>query len=257
MGSVFMCGIVPQLVAPSIFPDAPAAYTLIAKYTESQTIVAPEDGYYQLEIHGQSGSGGTALARGDSMTEDGNTYSYKSCTAGGGGGGSGAYVLSNLIKLNKGDTINISYDASGNISVEINSSTGEVYDTMKATSATNGGNARITDYGDEDDETFDTAYAGTAGKGGQAEGGNVTNIDGNDGKAGSAINEKISSKEPGKRFPVSGGAGGAAVAEGGNAGGSGGSVVNYDGGLSAPGPVKSGFVNFYRGNTNVVAQEGA
>lgn len=255
MGVAIMRGIEPLLKAPGLFADAPTSYILISTHTESQTIVAPEDGWYQLEIHGQSGSGGTALARGDTMTEDGNLYSYKSCTAGGGGGGSGAYVLSNLIKLNEGDTIIISYDASGNITVEINSSTEEVYDTMKATSATNGSNARITDYGDEDDETFDTAYAGGAGKGGKAEGGNVTNLNGNDGKAGSAINEKISSKEPGKRFPVSGGAGGAAVVEGGNAGGSGGSVVNYDGGLSAPGPVKSGFVNFYRGNTNVVAQE--
>lgn len=64
---------------PEVFPDKPASeadYSLIETITSSKTWVAPEDGWFLVDVVSASGSGGSAWY---------NTYqSSCACTSGGG-----------------------------------------------------------------------------------------------------------------------------------------------------------------------------
>lgn len=230
MGQVIMSGIVPKAKSPSTFPSAPSNYLLAAVFTETKIIKVPENGWFQLEIHGASGNGGYGTQQ---EWYDSDDDLYMRYSAGSGGGG-GAYVLSNGIKLNKDDEIHLTVDTAGNMTVEIHSTTGEVYTTMTATSGSNG----------------DASSNPRAG--GVASGGNVSNINGGAGSAGGSKSDYDYGSN--SKVKATGGAGGAAAHVDGNPGGRGSdssynNFRNQNRGLGAVGRL-----NLYRGNTNVAGE---
>lgn len=213
---------------PNAFPLEPSAYELIDTYTNATTFVAPEDGYYQIEVHGASGAGGPNGKRGVS-----GDYIFG---AGAGGGGGGGYARS-IVKLNKGDTVTITALAVGSTAtVYINSSI-DIYPNILVSSGSTG---KVPD-----------AYTsgGTGGAGGVASGGTEENINGSKGSTGS--NKKVTTYSQSK---ATGGAGGAPGHTDGNKGGTG-SQGGYNGSANVlsnnPGSGKAAFVKIYRGNTNV------
>lgn len=201
----------------SLFPSAPSAYNLIGTYTANQTWTAPESGYFQIEVFGASGKGGTAKA-----------YSSAAAGGGGGGGGGGGYS-SSRITMNKGDTIVLTVGGVGATTFAVvDSSHDNSYDHMlQVTSGANGGDS-VLSYGE-------------GGAGGTASGGNYSNVNGNAGSNG----------VKGSSFSGStGGAGGAGV-NGAPNGGNGQSIKGAFGGTNtALGNGSSGFFKIYRGNTN-------
>lgn len=209
----------------SAFPSAPSAYNLIGTYTSNTTWTAPEDGYFQIEVFGASGKGGSC-------------YSQNTVGACGGGGGGGAYVCSR-VKMKKGDTIVLVRGAVGSDTTATINSSLQNYSVMKATSGENG------------ETSDDRDVGGAGGYGGYAHGGNYANEHGGDGGDG----------EGGVQYTNdgAGGVGGAAGYSGGNAGGKGGYIVArpkdylYECDKRRPGSGKAGFIKIYRGNTNVVA----
>lgn len=227
---------------PSSFPVEPTSYSLINTYTASQTWIAPEDGWFKIEVFGASGNGGTS-ARPDKYTDEYEEEWRIGAT--GGGGASGGYSAS-AVKLKMGDIISLSPGGVGSTSsAVIDSSVDDTYDhTISVTSGGNGGNGRT---------NGENSVGGTGGAKGAASGGNLQNIDGNAGSRGGT--PKSTGVGDG---PYPGGAGGAAVIDGGNVGGAGG---GYDSsGLylnpevcTSPGSGKKGFIKISRGNTNVVA----
>lgn len=257
MGQVmYVCGKINN--APSISIDEPTSYNLISKYTESQTIVAPEDGYFQFEIHGHSGSGGAYV------TMERNDDDHTGMVAiGGGGGQSGGYACS-AVQMNKGDTAKITIGDTCTIEILSTKGEYEIMSVTKGADGTRGSYRWKSDWYWEDAELTEKTYyywvelesVGQGGSGGaKATGGNVTNIDGKAGKNGTGqVNEGWNDT-----YQVgTGGNGGETVHAGGNAGGKGGTGKqnNYNtNGSVAPESGKPGFVYFYRGNTNVVAQE--
>lgn len=223
-GNVTMitCGEV-VLWAINSFPSEPTEYKLIETYTTNYTFIAPEDGWYKIEVFGASGSGGNAK-----VYYDGDFGSGYFVYTGGGGGG-GAYA-SSIIKLKAGDSVNISSLSVGDTaSVSINSSI-ETYTTINVTSGKNGTNATTYSYGQ-------------GGSGGTASGGQ-TNKNGSSGTSGDLGADTATEK-------VDGGVGGASAHVDGNKGGS-----AADASYRVPGSPESGkpaFVKIYRGNTNVVS----
>lgn len=202
----------------SLFPStAPSSYSLIGTYTSSQTWTAPENGYFQIEVFGASGTGGTG--------------SGGFINASGGGGGGGGYSCSTGVTLNQGDTIVLTVGAVGSTTkAVVNSSYNNSYDhTLQVTSGANGGTA----------VTY--SEPGTGGAGGTASGGKTTNKNGNAGGSGTQ----------GMMSAAAGGAGGTAGYSGGNAGGAGGNGSTTNG-TNTPGTAgKKGFIKIYRGNTNL------
>lgn len=221
-------------IIPASFPAEPSSYSLIDTYTSSTTFTAPEDGWYQVELFGRSGAGGTAAAFVDTSY---NTRYLHTVGAGGGGGG-GAYCCTNKIKLNKGDTISIVIGTT--CTATITASTDTSYSVMKCTTGSNGGNGTASGSG---------SYRGDGGAGGVATGGTV-NQNGSAGEFGSYENAYDASY-----ITANGGAGGASGHTSGNVGGVGG--TSYITGTSnkyieAAGSAKAGFCKIYRGNTNII-----
>lgn len=215
----------------SFFPAEPSSYEYMALITSSQTWTAPEDGYFQIEVFGASGSGGSTEGRKNTY---GGTVYYG---AGGGGGGGGGYSCSR-VKMNKGDTIALAVGSVGaNTSVQINSSL-ETYFSIQITSGKNGTNGEM----DSWDE-----IGGAGGAGGVASGGNVANNNGAYGGSGSGYQ--------GTDKPSVHGSGGAPGYTEGNTGGAGG-VADYSSTsrrTTSGSSGSAGFIKIYRGNTNVVA----
>lgn len=219
---------------PSAFPAEPTDYTLIAKYTTSQTWVAPEDGWFKIEVHGASGKGGSA-ARDTSTDDDDNTIYQGGSGAGGGGS---AYVCS-AVKLKKGDVIALVCGAVGSDTTATVTSSVETYGSMKATSGANGGSAWW-------NNGFPNGYnGGTGGVGGTASGGNVSNVNGGKGSNGSTTDWEESKSS----VDAAGGTGGAPGHSDGNHGGTGGYLNNYSSYSAASGA--AGFIKISRGNTNL------
>lgn len=209
---------------PRSFPTSPSAYTnLISTYQYSgttQVFTAPEDGYFRIMAFGSSGAGTDATVTYNDLV--GENYRYKGTSGNGGGGG--AYSCSD-IKMNKGDTVNMTIgNVSGTTTITINSTTGETYSAMKLTGGQSG--------------------SGT-GAGGTASGGNVANANGGAGGTGST--DEIYRDDD---LQIAGGAGGRAGHSEGNAGGAGGDVTWAVAQSGDPG--KRAFVRIYRGNTNVL-----
>lgn len=243
------------------FPEEPTEYVLGWTYTSSTTFTAPEDGYYQIELFGKSGSGGTGETGFTTYKNNaGTTYSqHGAWNASGGGGGSGAYCCSRGIKLNKGDTVFIDIDE--DCTVEITSSTDESYSVMKCTAGSDGGSGSYSK--GTTNSSWGTVYGGSAGKGGVASGGNAVNTNGKDGTAGSG---SMTKKVQGSLSSISGGAGGSAPYTGANAGGKGGtapaitvkanssdtrySQITSGGGSNDGSSGSTGVCKIYRGNTN-------
>ena len=205
------------------FPSQePTAYELIGTYTTSQTWMAPESGYFQIEVFGASGNGGAAII-------------YNSMPYGGGGGGGGGYACSR-VKLRKGDILVFSPATVGaTSSVTFNSSI-ETYDDLQVTSGANGKNATGSA----------TIYGGA---GGVANGGNYANNNGGAGANGRSY-KKVTDGWTGY-----GGTGGTSGYTGGNDGGKGANgyrdYSEYDHSwVGSPGYGKAGFIKIYRGNTN-------
>lgn len=196
----------------SLFPEEPTSYSIINTYTTSQTWTAPEDGYFQIEVFGASGSGGTT-----------STYS-------GGGGGGGGYSCSR-VTLNKGDTIVLTVGSVGSTTnAVVNSSHNNSYDhTLQVTSGANGGNGK-------------SGAAGTGGAGGVGSNGNHANATGSAGATGTKGN-------PFSGYAgASGGAGANGAPNGGNSQTKKGVINGTD---VAAGSGSPGFFKIYRGNTNI------
>lgn len=213
------------------FPAEPTEYTLISQYTESRSFAAPEDGWFQIEVFGASGGGGSASAW-EGNDEYGDEV-YRA--AGGGGGGGGAYVCSQ-VKLRAGDTVALVIGGIGTtVSAAVTSSAGESYALMQATAGAAGTNATA-QYQN---------WFGHGGAGGVASGGNVANANGGSGTNGSWEENSSSSGNDAR-----GGVGGVCGHTGGNSGGNGGRVDSNR--VESPTGGSRGFVRIYRGNTNIV-----
>lgn len=226
------------MAIPSAFPLKPESiddYTLYRTYSHSyyaQTFTAPEDGWYKIIVYGASGNGGD----GEEQSKDGVGV----FAAGGGGGGGGGVCIA-IVKLNKGDTIIITVGSIGSTSkAVINATAGETYSTMTVTSGGDGGNGDTYTGG-----YFGDAYAngGYGGKGGKASGGNYANYSGKSGGSGG----EDSSDDSSDYVSADGGYGGSPGYTGGRKGGDGGSENSSGDSGSA------GYVQIYRGNTNIVA----
>lgn len=224
---------------PSEFPEEPTSYDLIGTYTSSQIFTAPETGYYQIDVHGASGNGGSCQSGADyGYWSDGDRYIETAYMAGGGGGGGSGFGCSR-IKLNKGDTVKITIVSGGNTTVEINS-TADSYPSIIVTPGDNGTSG--SNYG---------KTAGKGGKGGISSGGTVSNLTGN---AGANGNTNTGSSGGATVWAANGGS--PAHSEG-NTGGKGGygSLWVTDGNLKTTPPTNGqpGFIKIYRGDTNIVA----
>ncbi len=212
------------------FPPEPTEYVFMDTYTSSGTFIAPENGYFQIELFGSSGNGG----KGHTYTSSSPFHYYFN---GGNGGGGGAYANSR-VKLNKGDKITFTIGGVGATSSVVIKSSKETYANMQTTSGTDAG------------DITSTAHMDTCGEGGVASGGNYQNINGEKGLIG-----QRNIVWSGTTRAV-GGSGGSPGYTGGNVGGKGGDVYNKDGTSSANiekyagDSGKSGFIKIYRGNTN-------
>lgn len=206
----------------SNFPNEPTSYdALVGTYTSSMTWTAPEDGYFRIMAFGSSGAGSNATVTRNDLV--GTNYSYKGTSGNGGGGG--AYACSD-IKMNKGDTVQITLGAaSATTTITITSTTGEVYSTITLTGGQPGSGTRA---------------------GGTATGGNVSNASGSAGGTGST--DSVTNDND---LQIAGGSAGKSAHSEGNNGGAGGAVVNAA--AQTGGSGKTAFVKIYRGNTNVVA----
>jgi len=213
------------------FPEEPSGYELIETVTTSQEWVAPENGWYQVEVFGASGYGGN----GSYSTWNDEEGWECNAVRGGSGGGGGAYAKSNLIKLNAGDTIMLTIGQSGETTtVVINSSTGETYNTISCTSGAN------------------YPAVNTIGTGGIATGGNVENTNGGNGAIGE-YGYKQGGTVGGSRY---GGAGGLAAHALGNAGGKGAAASNGTAAISGTrGAGAAGFVRISYGTNDATPNE--
>lgn len=220
-----------MLISGGGFPAEPSAYELIGTYTSSGSFIATEDGWFQVEVFGASGNGGSSAYKTFGPSSNKITY-----LAGGGGGGGGGYACSR-VKLREGDKVtytvgSVSATSSANISSSV-----EAYNILQVTSGTSGGAGTATT----------SSYTGGAGgNGGVATGGNYANNNGGSGGRGNSGYRYADGESSGNG---NGGAGGAAGYTGGRVGGKGANVTI---GVSpSPGAAgSSGFLKIYRGNTN-------
>lgn len=211
------------------FPAEPSAYELIGTYTSSGSFIAPEDGWFQVEVFGASGNGGSSAYK--TFGTGSNKITH---LAGGGGGGGGGYACSR-VKLREGDKVtytvgSVSATSSANISSSI-----EAYNILQVTSGASGSKGTATT----------SSYTGGAGgTGGIASGGNYINNNGGSGGRGNSGYAYASGESSGNG---NGGAGGAAGYTGGRVGGKG---ADSTAGVTSPGSGSAGFIKIYRGNTN-------
>ena len=230
------------------FPAEPTEYLPIDKYTASQTWIAPESGWFKIEVHGASGNGGLGANTSFEVDGDGGYY----VALGGGSGAGGGYGCS-LVKLSAGDIVTLNIGAVGaDTVVEINSSM-ESYDTIVVSPGGNGGNAVAT--AKDDVGAVTPSYSGAAGVAGTVTGGNLANIQGGNGTRGSGTTWATGEEN---YSPV---AGGKAAHSDGNAGGRGAGVYRsiavsdaWTGSDWLPYKRtfgKAGFIKISRGNTNV------
>ena len=242
------------------FPAEPTdyKYQLIGTYTVGMAEAdknwkAPEDGYYQIEVFGASGNGGQGLSYCYPAISGGDPI--KAAASGGGGGGGGK--ATSRVALKKNDTITLFPGKVGDItSATIDSSYDDYYDhTLKVTSGGDGGIPSFDITGVMSGQGIQIRE-GNGGTKGEASGGNYDNSDGSDGDYGKSSLPASSAPDAGK-----GGEG----AEDGITGGDGGTGYTssssnlfggtwgyHDGDSGNP-----GYINIYRGNTNVIEQGGS
>lgn len=216
----------------SLFPSTPSSYNLIATYSANQTWTAPEDGWFQIEVFGASGHGGT-------FNTKSNVLKYFTTVYSGGGGGGGGYSCSR-VALKKGDTVVLTVGSVGaTTSAKVNSSHNNSYDhTLQVTSGGNGGSV--------------TSGGGPGGAGGVASGGNHANANGGPGGDGIEGAEYAYMGDSIGVTPVypNGGTGGVG-ANGAPNGGRGGGHPGTEGGTYYDrGSGTGGYFKIYRGNTN-------
>lgn len=220
-----------MLMSGGGFPAEPSAYELIGTYTSSGSFIAPEDGWFQVEVFGASGNGGSSARK-----TAGPSSGRWTVMAGGGGGGGGGYACSR-VKMNKGDTINLTPGAIGAVSSAIINSSKETYTMLQVTSGANGGAGTV---------TSSSGTGGAGGAGGVATGGNYANYNGGSGRLGN--NGIAYATMPEENVgDGKGGAGGTAGYTGGRTGGKG---ADSTAGVPSPGSGYAGFIKIYRGNTN-------
>lgn len=213
----------------SLFPANPSSYNLIGTYTSSGSFTAPSNGWFQIELQGASGYGGSGGAH--------STY----IGLGGGGGGGGCAI--SRVKMNKGDTISYSLGAAnsktstaatvaGNSTATINSSFNEYAHTLTVTGANNGVNAS-------------TVQLGKGGAGGIGSGGNYANYTGGTGDTPPkySFDDYVDTN-------ISGVNGGNAGYSGGNVGGKGSGWDGKKYNHTSAGAGANAFIKIYAGNTN-------
>lgn len=220
-------------LVPEVFPDKPASeadYSLIETITSSKTWVAPEDGWFMVDVVSASGPGGSAWY---------NTYQSSCACTSGGGGGSGAYARS-IFSFTKGQSIPVTVGG--------NASFGSY---LSATSGTSGLSASS------------TSSSAIGGSGGTASGGTVSNVQGREGNAGTKASGSMEAE-----LSSGGGSGGSAGGLYPQQGGNGeqvGWTDTYDPGSGTVGPNRivwrtvstrgngvSAFVKVFRGNLNLI-----
>ena len=218
---------------PEVFPDKPASeadYSLIETITSSKTWVAPEDGWFMVDVVSASGPGGSAWY---------NTYQSSCACTSGGGGGSGAYARS-IFSFTKGQSIPVTVGG--------NASFGSY---LSATSGASGLSASS------------TSSSARGGSGGTASGGTVSNVQGREGNAGTKASGSMEAE-----LSSGGGSGGSAGGLYPQQGGNGeqvGWTDTYDPGSGTVGPNRivwrtvstrgngvSAFVKVFRGNLNLI-----
>ena len=223
-------------VIPSLFPEQPekeSDYTLISDFTSTQTFTAPEDGWFLIEVHGASGNGGGLGISSVSwyITEDDEgerMYGHKT----GGSGAGGGYGAS-IVKLKKGDAVQMVIGRVGEAtSAAISSTAGESYAQIVVEPGGSGANAS-------------NSSVGSAGLAGAVSGGNLYNLPGSNGKSGGS-NWAYSRDD----VTVAARAGGLPGHADGNQGGASSGCTN--GTRYAAGSGRAGFVRVSRGRTNVV-----
>lgn len=281
MGKVLMMRKGEVHSAPITFPQEPTAYTeLVGTYTSSTTFTAPESGYYEIQLFGASGNGGTAACSNDGSSSQYPVVAYSG--AGGGGGG----VSASRVKLNAGDTVVLTL-GTGVCSAVINSTQGS-YEDMKVTAGNAGGEAKYAGHFSKSGSSWSSAtgappsgtvgfthtgsttgtgyyfYAGSVGSGGTGSGGNHTNGSGSSGAAGNTtVYSTANWADDGYPGVTQGGNGGnpSGVISGGRTGGKGEGLKVmptsqygywYYYSSIAAGAAQAGFARVYRGNTNIV-----
>lgn len=220
-------------LVPEVFPDKPASeagYSLIETITSSKTWVAPEDGWFMVDVVSASGPGGSAWYI---------TYQSSCACTSGGGGGSGAYARS-IFSFTKGQSIPVTVGG--------NASFGSY---LSATSGASGLSASS------------TSSSARGGSGGTASGGTVSNVQGREGNAGTKASGSMEAE-----LSSGGGSGGSAGGLYPQQGGNGervGWTDTYDPGSGTVGPNRivwrtvstrgngvSAFVKVFRGNFNLI-----
>lgn len=213
-----------------LFPAEPESYLEIVRYTSSGSFFAPEDGFFEIELHGASGCGGEAKTSGE-----------EGIPGGGGGGGGGGGFSASRVKMRKGDKIFCDSGAVGN------SSTAKIESSIDRSH-------NITVYPAEngkepphiwDDPKDIELEGGNGGAGGKAEGGNFRNLEGLSGGKGSS--------DPKAKEAPAAGTKGISQAIGGRNGGLGGTIFDSGSwGLHSRDGEKgeNGFIKIYAGNKN-------
>lgn len=213
-----------------LFPAEPESYLEIVRYTSSGSFFAPEDGFFEIELHGASGCGGEAKTSGE-----------EGIPGGGGGGGGGGGFSTSRVKMRKGDKIFCVAGAVGNSSTAKIESSIDRSHNITVYSAENGKEPPHI----WDDPKDIELEGGNGGAGGKAEGGNFRNLEGLSGGKGSS--------DPKAKEAPAAGTKGISQAIGGRNGGLGGTIFDSGSwGLHSRDGEKgeNGFIKIYAGNKN-------
>lgn len=206
---------------PDDFPAEPTFWTEIETLSDSESWVAPENGWFKFVCAAKCGNGGTSVVLWDGGYPDAKPpHEYWGLS--GGAGGAGGYSESKVSKLK--DEI-----------VEITFSNGSI--SCLDISVTAGG-----------DGVGDRVLNRPGGAGGTASGGNLVNTDGTAGAPGVVGNHYIGSSSSISMAAPQGGLRGD-----GQRGGNGAGITNGNENSPAAGVGAAAYVKIYRGNTNVPA----
>ena len=210
---------------PDDFPAEPTLWTEIETLSDSESWVAPENGWFKFVCAAKCGNGGTSIILWNGGYPDAKPpYEYWGLS--GGAGGAGGYSESKVSKLK--DEI-----------VEITFSNGSI--SCLDISVTAGG-----------DGVEDRLSNRPGGAGGTASGGNLVNTDGTAGAPGVEGNHHVGSSSSISMAAPQGGLRGD-----GQRGGNGAGITNGNENSPAAGVGAAAYVKIYRGNTNVPSPSAA
>lgn len=202
------------------FPAEPTSWTEIETLSDSESWVAPENGWFKFVCAAKCGNGGTSIVAWDGGYP-GARPPHEYWGISGGAGGAGGYSESKVSKF-KDEIVEITF-SNGSISCL----------DISVTAGGDGG------------EGFSSSHGGA---GGTASGGNLVNTDGTAGAPGVVGNHHAGSSSSISMAATQGGLRGD-----GERGGNGAGVTNGNENSPAAGVGAAAYVKIYRGNTNVPA----